>query len=97
DYMTGDDGNDLLFDGEISVTYPSHAGSSASLTIGDANDLAMQDLLNDWKLDSALSLLLGTTLQLASNVDPDTILGGMGTDTSFSGGGTDNSDAEYKF
>jgi Ca2+-binding RTX toxin-like protein len=44
DGMNGGDGNDLLFDGRI--TY--NGVSDNSQTIGDANDVAMAQLLADW-------------------------------------------------
>jgi Ca2+-binding RTX toxin-like protein len=92
DYMTGDDNSDLLFDGIVTATDANNnLGSDASLLVNDANDLAMAQLLADWKA--------GNFAHLASHphdADSDTLTGGLGGDTS-SKGANDTSDAETAF
>jgi hypothetical protein len=81
DLIVAEDGNDLMYDGRVSVAAP--AGSDASTSFGDGSDQAMLALLSDWSTDSALSLLV-TSLH-DSSIDS---LGGMtGTDTASPGPG----------
>jgi Ca2+-binding RTX toxin-like protein len=91
DYMTGDSDNDLLFDGTLSSDGPSSLpGTDASTFAGDANDLAMADLLADWTADSLINLSL---LNSMHDLFIDSLSGGLGNDTASKGAG-DTSDAE---
>ena len=81
DGMNGGDGNDLLFDGR--VTY--NGVSDNSQTIGDANDVAMAQLLADW-VAVAPGTLSGTFTNDRDGVDQ--VRGQLGAD-SFSANAAD--------
>jgi serralysin len=62
DKLNGENDNDALFDGMLTITasnsIPPHLGNDNSTDVGDANDLAMQDLLSDWSDDNLLNGLI---------------------------------------